>query len=96
MVLDNNALGMVRQWQTLFFDGRYSNTTLNRKTDYVKLAEAFGASGFRARTNEEYAKCLEEAFKCDGPALVHCVIDSDERVLPMIPAGGSINDIILR
>ena len=96
IVLDNNALGMVRQWQTLFFDGRYSNTTLSRKTDYVKLAEAFGAAGFHADTIEGYENCLEEAFKCDGPVLIHCTIDSDERVLPMIPAGGSINDIILR
>ena len=96
IVLDNNTLGMVRQWQTLFFDGRYSNTTLNRKTNYVMLAEAFGAAGFHADTIEGYQQCLEEAFKCEGPALIHCTIDSDERVLPMIPAGGSINDIILR
>lgn len=96
IVLDNNTLGMVRQWQTLFFDGRYSNTSLNRKTDYVKLAEAFGATGFHADTIEGYEKCLEDAFKCEGPTLIHCTIDSDERVLPMIPAGGSINDIILR
>ena len=96
IVLDNNALGMVRQWQTLFFDGRYSNTTLNRKTDYVKLAEAFGAAGFRADSIADYEACLEKAFNCEGPALIHCIIDSDERVLPMIPPGGSINDIILR
>jgi acetolactate synthase-1/2/3 large subunit len=96
VVLNNNALGMVRQWQTLFFDGRYSNTTPDRKTDYVRLAEAFGAKGFRAETNDQYEKCLAEAFACDGPALIECVIDSNERVLPMIPAGGSINDIILR
>jgi acetolactate synthase-1/2/3 large subunit len=96
VLLDNNALGMVRQWQTLFFEGRYSQTTLNRKTDYVKFAEAVGAAGFRAETIDEYQKCLDEAYKCEGPALIHCVIDSDERVLPMIPPGGSINDIILR
>ncbi len=96
IVLDNNALGMVRQWQTLFFDGRYSNTTLDRKTDYVKLAEAFGATAFHADTIENFEKNLDEAFKCDGPVLIHCTIDSDERVLPMIPPGGSINDIILK
>ena len=56
VLLNNNALGMVRQWQTLFFDGRYSNTSLNRRTDYVKLAEAFGAKGLRATTNAEYEK----------------------------------------
>jgi acetolactate synthase-1/2/3 large subunit len=96
VLLNNNALGMVRQWQTLFFDGRYSNTTLNRKTDYVKLAEAFGAKGLRAETIAGYEKCLEEAYKCDTPVLIDCTIDSDERVLPMIPPGGSINDIILK
>ena len=62
----------------------------------MKLAEAFGAKGFRAETNTEYEKCLEEAFRCDTPVLIECVIDPDERVLPMIPPGGSINDIILK
>ena len=96
ILLNNNVLGMVRQWQTLFFDGRYSNTELNRKTDYVKLAEAFGAKGLRAETIADYEKCLEEAFSCDAPVLIDCSIDPDERVLPMIPPGGSINDIILK
>jgi acetolactate synthase-1/2/3 large subunit len=96
IVLNNNALGMVRQWQMLFFEGRYSSTMPDRKTDYVKLAEAFGAKGFRAETKEEYQKCLAEAFACNCPALIECVIDSNELVLPMIPAGGSIKDIILR
>jgi len=96
IVLNNNALGMVRQWQTLFFGARYSNTTLDRKTDYVKLAEAFGAKGLRAASDEEYERCLEEAFQADTPVLIECAIDSDERVLPMIPPGGSIEDIILR
>jgi acetolactate synthase-1/2/3 large subunit len=96
IVLNNNALGMVRQWQTLFFDGRYSNTSLGRKTDYVKLAEAFGAKGLKAGTEVEYEKCLDAAFRCSTPVLIDCTIDSDERVLPMIPPGGSIDDIILR
>jgi acetolactate synthase-1/2/3 large subunit len=96
VVLNNHVLGMVRQWQTLFFDGRYSNTSLDRKTDFVKLAEAFGAKGMRAETIEEYERCLDEAFKLDTPVLIDCTIDSDERVLPMIPPGGSINDIILK
>jgi len=96
VVLNNNALGMVRQWQALFFEGRYSNTTLDRKTDYVKLAEAFGAAGLRAGTVSEYEACLEKAFEYDTPVVIECVIDSDARVLPMIPAGGSINDIILK
>ncbi|MGI6039269.1 MAG: biosynthetic-type acetolactate synthase large subunit [Eubacteriales bacterium] len=96
VMLDNNALGMVRQWQKLFFDGRYSQTSLERQTDYVKLAEAFGAAGFYAETVEEYGQCLEKAYQCDGPALIHCRIDNDMKVLPMIPPGGSINDIILK
>jgi acetolactate synthase-1/2/3 large subunit len=80
----------------LFFDGRYSNTTPDRKTDYVKLAEAFGAVGMRAGTIADYEKCLEKAYQYTTPVLIECPIDTDERVLPMIPAGGSINDIILR
>ncbi|MGI5936963.1 MAG: biosynthetic-type acetolactate synthase large subunit [Oscillospiraceae bacterium] len=96
IVLNNGVLGMVRQWQTLFFDGRYSNTSLERQTDFVKLAEAFGAKGLRVTTNEEYKACLEEAFKCDMPVVIDCIIDKDEMVLPMIPPGGSIKDIILR
>jgi acetolactate synthase-1/2/3 large subunit len=96
VVLNNSVLGMVRQWQTLFFDGRYSNTTPERRTDYVKLAEAFGAAGFRAGTIAEYEECLEKAYRYSTPVLIECPIDADERVLPMIPAGGSISDIILR
>lgn len=96
IVLNNQALGMVRQWQTLFFDGRYSNTTPERKTDYVKLAEAFGATGMRATTNAELEECLTKAYESSTPVLIECPIDADARVLPMIPAGGSINDIILR
>ncbi len=96
IILNNHVLGMVRQWQTLFFDGRYSNTTPERKTDYVKLAEAFGAVGMRAETIADYERCLDRAYDCSTPVVIECPIDSDERVLPMIPAGGSINDIILR
>jgi acetolactate synthase-1/2/3 large subunit len=96
VVLNNHVLGMVRQWQTLFFEGRYSSTSLERKTDFVKLAEAFGAKGYRAGTPEEYEKALDDAYACPTPVLIDCTIDSDERVLPMIPPGGSINDIILR
>ncbi|HBK58993.1 MAG TPA: biosynthetic-type acetolactate synthase large subunit [Spirochaetaceae bacterium] len=96
VLLNNNALGMVRQWQTLFFNGRYSHTTLDRTTDYVKLAEAFGAQGYRAKTIEEFERCLDRAFHVQSPVLIECSIDCDARVLPMIPPGGSINDIILK
>ena len=96
VILNNNALGMVRQWQTLFFDGRYAGTSLNRRTDYVKLAESFGAESGRAATREEFDRCLEEAFTASGPYVMDCVISADQKVLPMIPAGKGIDDIILR
>ncbi|MEA5067745.1 MAG: biosynthetic-type acetolactate synthase large subunit, partial [Christensenellaceae bacterium] len=95
VLLDNNALGMVRQWQTLFFDKRYSQTTLNRQTDYVRLAEAFGAEGLRVGELGELDAALERALGADGPVLLDVKIDPDERVLPMIPPGGTIDDIIL-
>jgi acetolactate synthase-1/2/3 large subunit len=96
LLLNNGVLGMVRQWQTLFFDKHYSNTVLDRKTDFVKLAEAFGAKGLRATTPEELEGALTEAFAHGGPCLVECYIDKDEFVLPMLPPGGSMDDIIVR
>ncbi len=96
VVLNNGVLGMVRQWQALFFEGRYSNTTLRRKTDFAKLADAFGAKGCRATTREEFDRCIEAAMKQNTPTLIDCVIDCDEQVLPMIPPNRGINDIILR
>lgn len=97
LLLNNGVLGMVRQWQTLFFDKHYSNTTLTqRQTDFVKLAEAFGAGASRALTLDELDKALTEAFACDGPYLIDCAIDKDEFVLPMLPPGGSMDDIIVR
>lgn len=95
VIFNNGVLGMVRQWQTLFFDKRYSNTTLERKTDFVKLAEAFGAAGLRAETPEEFEKVFREAYAIDGPAVIDCRIDPNEFVLPMLPPGGSIEDIIV-
>ena len=96
LMLNNGVLGMVRQWQSLFFHGHYSNTTLDRKTDFVALAEAFGATGTRVTTPEELDAALEEAFSSPGPYLVECIIDRDEFVLPMLPPGGSMNDIITK
>ena len=95
VVMNNGVLGMVRQWQTLFFNKHYSNTTLERKTDFVKLAEAFGAAGARATTPEELDAALKEAAKRSGPTVIDCVIDKDEFVLPMLPPGGSVDDIIV-
>jgi len=95
VVVNNGVLGMVRQWQTLFFEKRYSNSVLDRKTDFVKLAEAFGASGCRAETVEEFRAAFETAMAQDGPYVIDTLIRSDEFVLPMLPPGGSIDDIIV-
>ena len=97
LLMNNGVLGMVRQWQTLFFQKHYSNTMLDaRQTDFVKLAEAFGAQASRALTLEELDAALEQAFACDGPYLIDCAIDKDEFVLPMLPPGGSMDDIIVK
>ncbi len=96
LLLNNGVLGMVRQWQTLFFDGHHSNTTLDRKTDFVALAEAFGAQGARVNTLEELDAALQQAFSADGPFLIDCAIEADEFVLPMLPPGGSMDDIIVK
>jgi acetolactate synthase-1/2/3 large subunit len=94
VLMNNGVLGMVRQWQTLFFDKHYSNTTLDRKTDFVKLAEAFGAKGALCETPEEFKKAFSEAFKSDDVTVIDCRIDKDEFVLPMLPPGGSVDQII--
>lgn len=94
VIMNNNVLGMVRQWQTLFFDGRYSNTTLDRKTDLVKLAEAFGAEGYRVTEKNELEGVLEKALKSKGPVVIDYVIDNDKKVFPMVAPGAPINQII--
>ena len=97
LIMNNKVLGMVRQWQTLFFQKHYSNTMLdNRKTDFVKLAEAFGAKGSKAETLEELEQAMTEAFSYDGPYVIDCYVDKDEFVLPMMPPGGSMDDIIVK
>lgn len=96
VIVNNGVLGMVRQWQTLFFGKRYSNTVLARQTDFVKLAEAFGAHGVRVRTPEEFRAAFEEGMHTDGPFVIDTLIDQDEFVLPMLPPGGSIEDIIVK
>ena len=94
VLMNNGVLGMVRQWQTLFFGKRYSSTVLERKTDFVKLAEAFGAKAARATNLEEFENAFREAMAHDGPYLIDTLIDRDEFVLPMLPPGGSMDDII--
>ena len=96
LLLNNGVLGMVRQWQTLFFDKHYSNTVLERQTDFVKLAEAFGARGERVDTLEGLDEALGRAFGYEGPYLIDCLIGEDEFVLPMLPPGGSMDDMITK
>ena len=95
IIMNNNCLGMVRQWQTLFYGERYSETTLDRPTDYVKLAEAFGGKGFRITKSDEVEKVLKEALDyCDGPVLIDYVIDTDKKVFPMVAPGAPIDEIM--
>lgn len=96
LLMNNGVLGMVRQWQTLFFNKHYSNTILDRKTDFVALARAFGADGEAVDTMAALDKAFEHAFSCDGPYVIDCRIDKDEFVLPMLPPGGSMDDIIMK
>ncbi len=96
VLMNNGVLGMVRQWQTLFFGKRYSNTILGRKTDFIKLAEAFGAKGYHADTPEGFEDAFRKALAEGGPVVIDTVIDEDAFVLPMLPPGGSIDDIIVR
>lgn len=96
LIMNNGVLGMVRQWQTLFYNKHYSNTVLERKTDFSALAKAFGAYGEAVTTPEALDKALGKAFKADGPYIIDCKIDKDEFVLPMLPPGGSMDDIITK
>lgn len=95
VIFNNQVLGMVRQWQTTFYEKRYSDTDPHRKTDFVKLAEGFGAKGYRAATPAEFKAALADAMKQKGPSWIDCRIGKDEKVLPMIPGGGTVNDIIM-
>ena len=92
VVLNNSVLGMVRQWQTLFYGKRYSATVLEDQVDYVKVAEALGARGKRVTKKEDFASAFREAAASDGPFVLDCVIDPDDKVFPMVPAGAAIAD----
>ena len=85
---------MVRQWQHHFYEDRFSQTDLFRKTDYLKLAEAFGAKGYACTNLKEFKDAFEKALKDDVSVLIECEIDRNERVLPIIPSGGTIEDLI--
>ena len=96
VLMNNGVLGMVRQWQTLFFGKRYSNTILRRKTNFVKLAESFGADGYLAETAVEFRKAFKSAVEKGKTAVIEVRIDKDELVLPMLPPGGAITDMITK
>lgn len=95
IIFNNKVLGMVYQWQTAFYNKRYSATTVERKTDYVKVAEGFGAKGYRATNLAEFEAVFSKALQDEGPVWIDCQIDKEERVLPMIPNGGTVDDMIL-
>lgn len=95
VILDNKVLGMVYQWQTSFYEKHYIATTPERKTDYVKVAEGFGANGFRAETKAEFEKTLRAALETGKPCWIVCPIDRSERVLPMIASGATVRAAIL-
>ncbi len=95
LVFNNNVLGMVRQWQKLFYGERFSQTTLERPTDYALLGQAFGVKALRIEKKADIEPVLREALGCGEPVLIECRIDKDINVLPMVPAGGSIAEPIL-
>ncbi len=92
VIINNSVLGMVRQWQTLFYGKRYSQTVIKDSTDYVKVAEAMGCRGYRITRKSEVKEVLKKALSGEGPALVDCVIDSDDSVFPMVPPGKPISE----
>jgi acetolactate synthase-1/2/3 large subunit len=95
IILNNNYLGMVRQWQTFFYEKRYSSTDLSAQPDFVKIAEAFGGVGYRVEKKEEFEKVLKEAVEKNRVTFIDVIVDRDENVLPMVPSGGSLFNMML-
>ena len=97
VLMNNNVLGMVRQWQRMFYDSRFSETTLDKKTDYVAVAKGFGAEAVTVKTREELESAIKDALLIrKTPTLINCIIDSDQTVLPMVPTGTPIEEPILK
>jgi acetolactate synthase-1/2/3 large subunit len=94
VVVNNHVLGMVRQWQTLFYEKRYSATVLNDKVDFVKLAEAMGAKGIRVTTEEAFSNAFKMALDLNEPIVIDCQIESDDKVWPMVAPGAAISDLM--
>ncbi len=95
VIMNNSVLGMVRQWQTVFYNRRYSGSEPERVTDYVKVAEGFGLKGYRCTNLAQFKKAMDEAMTLNRPVWIDCVIDREEKVLPMIPAGETVDKMIL-
>lgn len=93
VVINNHVLGMVRQWQNLFYGQRYSATVLNDAVDFVKLAEAMGAVGIRASTQEEFKEAFGKALSLGRPVVIDCQIDCDDKVWPMVAPGAAISEV---
>ena len=93
IILNNHVLGMVRQWQTLFYEQRYSQTILNDGVDFVKVSEAMGAKAIRVTKMEEVEPALKMALSSEGPVVLDCWIDQDLSVYPMVPAGASLDEV---
>ncbi len=93
VVINNHVLGMVRQWQTLFYGKRYSQTVLNDKVDFCKVAEGLGCTAIRVTKKEEVAPAIEKAISMKAPVLIECVIPEDDKVFPMVPAGAPISEV---
>lgn len=92
IVINNHVLGMVRQWQTLFYEKRYSQTVLQDKVDFCKVAEGLGCTAIRVTKKEEVAPAIEKALALKAPVLLDCIIPEDDKVFPMVPAGAPISD----
>jgi acetolactate synthase-1/2/3 large subunit len=94
-IMNNNYLGMVRQWQELFFEKRYSQTVMDLPIDFVKLAEAFGATGFTVSKPEDVEETIRKGLATPGPVIMEFKIAREEQVLPMVPAGASLDEMVL-
>ena len=93
VIINNHVLGMVRQWQTLFYEKRYSHTVLDDKVDFIKVSEGLGCKAFRVTKKEEFATVLEEAIALKEPVVIECIIEEDDKVFPMVPAGAPISEV---
>ena len=91
IIVNNHVLGMVRQWQDLFYEKRYSATVLDDGVDYVKLAEAMGATGYRTQNREEFNEALQKALASETPVVIDCIINCDDKVWPMVAPGEAIS-----